>query len=221
MTSARSAVSNRKQQVQERAARVAAMRADQARKDKRRKWLIFGTSGVVALALIAAVAVPLVNHARQQAAVEVAANAPIEGVEEFSDLTAEHVEGTVDYAMAPPVGGDHNAVWQNCGIYDAPLTNEHAVHSLEHGAVWITYDPDLPADQVKALRDRVQGNGYAMLSPYEGLDSPIVMNAWGFQLKLDDANDPRVPVFLERYLQGEQTPEPGAACSGGIGTPVA
>ncbi|KAE8765583.1 DUF3105 domain-containing protein [Georgenia thermotolerans] len=214
-------MSNRKQQVQERAARVAAMRAEQERKDRRRKWLIFGTSGAVALALVAAVAVPLVNHSRERAAIEAAANAPIDGVKEFSDLGRDHVEGTVDYATTPPVGGDHNAVWQNCGIYDTPVTNEHAVHSLEHGAVWITYNPDLPADQVAALRDAVQGDAYAMLSPYEGLDSPIVMSAWGYQLKLDDAADERIDVFLQRYLQGEQTPEPGAACSGGVGTPVA
>ncbi|MFD1505007.1 DUF3105 domain-containing protein [Georgenia yuyongxinii] len=213
-------MSNRKQLVQERTARVAAMRAEQARKDKRRKVTIFGGAAVVSLGLVAAVAVPLVNQVRQQQQIEAAANAPIEGVEEFTGLTNNHVEGTVEYATFPPVGGDHNTVWQNCGIYTEPVANENAVHSLEHGAVWITYSPDLTADQVALLQDAVRGEAYALLTPYEGLDSPIVASAWGHQLRLDDAGDERIDVFLERYLQGEQTLEPGAACFGGTGTPA-
>lgn len=213
-------MSNRKQLVQERAARVAAMRAEQARKDRRRKVTIFGSAAVVSLGLIAAVAVPLVNQVRQQQEIEAAANAPIDGVAEFADLTSNHVEGTVEYTPFPPVGGDHNGVLQNCGIYTEPVTSENAVHSLEHGAVWITYSPDLPADQVALLQDAARGEAYALLSPHEGLDSPIVASAWGNQLRLDDAADERLDVFLERYMQGEQTPEPGAACFGGTGTPA-
>src|ERR1051325_4821995 len=64
----------------------------------------------------------------------------------------QHLAGKIDYQESPPVGGAHNVVWQNCGIYSTPIHNEHAVHSLEHGAVWITYRPDLPADQVEILR---------------------------------------------------------------------
>lgn len=214
-------MSNRKQNTQERAAKVAAMRAEAERKDRRRKALIFGAAGVVALGLVAAVAVPLVGASRDRAAIQAAVDAPIEGVETFEGLSANHVDGTVDYATLPPVGGDHSATLQNCGIYDAPVQNENAVHSLEHGAVWITYDPELPADQVALLREAVQGEDYGLLSPDEDVTAPIVMSAWGVQLQLDDAADPRLQVFLEKYLQGEQTPEPGAACFGGVGTPVA
>ena len=44
-------------------------------------------------------------------------------------------------------------------VYDAPIANEHAVHSLEHGAVWITYKPGLPADQVEQARRPGRGQG--------------------------------------------------------------
>lgn len=150
-----------------------------------------------------------------------AATAPIEGVQQFPGQERGHVaEGvTVNYDPLPPVGGQHYATWQNCGIYTEPIRNEYAVHSLEHGAVWITYQPDLPTDQVTVLQSKVRGREYALLSPFPGLTSPVVASAWGLQLRLDDPNDPRLDRFLRRYLQGPQTPEPGAACFGGVGNP--
>ena len=42
------------------------------------------------------------------------------------------------------------------------------MHDLEHGTVWITYDPDLDADDVAALADQLPQNG--ILSPYPGQD---------------------------------------------------
>ncbi|GAA4289117.1 DUF3105 domain-containing protein [Georgenia daeguensis] len=210
-----------KQRNEERAAKLAAMRAEQQRKDRRSKILIFGTTGAVVLGLAAATAIPLINQAERQKELEAAANAPIEGVEEFTDLSSNHVEGTVDYATTPPVGGDHNTVWQNCGVYTEPVTDENVVHSLEHGAVWIAYSPDLSTDDVAILTDKAKGEAYALVSPYEALDASVTLSAWGLQLKVDDPADPRIDAFLERYLQGEQTLEPGAACSGGVGTPAA
>ncbi len=170
---------------------------------------------LVGLVVIVGLAVFVTIQDRQ------AATAPIEGVQQFPGQERGHVadDVTVNYDPLPPVGGPHRAVWQNCGIYTEPIVNEHAVHSLEHGAVWITYRPDLPADQVAVLQAKVRGREYALLSPYPGLTAPVVASAWGLQLKLDDANDARLDRFLRRYMQGPQTPEPGAACFGGVGTP--
>ena len=53
----------------------------------------------------------------------------------------------------PPTGGSHNPRWQNCGIYTDPVDSSLAVHSLEHGAVWLAYQPDLAADKVAELQD--------------------------------------------------------------------
>ena len=144
----------------------------------------------------------------------------IDGVQVYNNLSRDHSDLAQTYAQTPPVGGMHNGIWQNCGIYDQPVRNENAVHSLEHGAVWITYQPDLPQAAVDKLRSLVRGHDHVLLSPYPGLPKPVVATAWGLQLPLDDANDPRLPVFITRYEQGPQTPEPGAACSGGIGTPI-
>jgi len=132
-------------------------------------------------------------------------------------LTREHAKGKQNYPMNPPVGGNHNAVWQNCmgDVYDAPIASEHAVHSLEHGAVWITYRPDLRKDQVSTLASKVKGKDFILMSPYPNLDKPISLQAWGYQLKVDSADDKRVDEFI-KALRTNASMEPGAACSGGI-----
>jgi hypothetical protein len=132
-------------------------------------------------------------------------------------LTANHKQGKLFYQVNPPVGGDHNPTWQNCmgDIYKAPIANEHAVHSLEHGAVWITYDSKLPADQVAKLAERVKGLEYSFMSPVDNLGSPISLQAWGYQLKVDNAGDSRIDAFM-RALRKNAAQEQGAACSGGV-----
>lgn len=119
----------------------------------------------------------------------------------------------------PPVGGVHHHQLQNCGIYLSPVVTEKAVHSLEHGAVWITYLPTLPKAEIEHLRGYVRGQEYMILSPFPGQRSPVVLTAWGVQLELDSANDPRLEQFIARYRLGPATPERGASCMGGFGNP--
>ena len=170
--------------------------------------------GGIVLAFLIAFAVVVILNVRQQAG-----SGPLNGVVSYSNLSRTHTEGPVNYPQTPPVGGPHNPVWQNCGFYSKPVQNEHAVHSMEHGAVWITYRPDLPKDQVEKIRQLVEGKTYMLASPYPNLPTPVVASAWGKQLKLDSANDPRLEQFVKAYRQGPQTPEPGAPCTGGIGQP--
>lgn len=136
-------------------------------------------------------------------------------------LTQNHTTDPVTYAQNPPVGGDHNPVWLNCGIYKTPVPTGNAVHDLEHGAVWITYSPDLAPDQIASLERTVKekSDGYITLSPYAGLPSSIVASAWGVQVQLADVSDGRLIAFIDRYQNGPQNPEPGAICSRGVGTP--
>ncbi len=196
--------------------RVARVRAEQVRRQRRRK-LVIGGAGLATVAVIAAVvaaAWPASRHA-----------GGIAGVRSFSGLARTHVTGAVSYPQRPPVGGPHSPQWLNCGIYATPVPDAKAVHSLEHGAVWITYRPGLPASAVQQLRTVIAGEsprlrGYVILSPYPGLPSAVVASAWGRQLRLATADDPRLPEFITRYAQGPQTPERGAPCSGGVGTPI-
>ncbi|WP_431868611.1 DUF3105 domain-containing protein [Nocardiopsis eucommiae] len=139
-----------------------------------------------------------------------------DGVETFEGLSKNHVDTgeTVDYAQFPPVGGEHYNFWQNCGVYDEPVLTEAAVHSLEHGAVWITHDPGLSDDALATLTAHHTPGSYVLVSPMEGLPSPVVASAWGAQLTLDDPADPRLTDFLLEYEQSPDAPEPGAPCSG-------
>jgi hypothetical protein len=118
----------------------------------------------------------------------------------------------------PPTGGAHHPNWQNCGIYDTPVDNALAVHSLEHGAVWLTYHPDLPAEKVEPLQDIVRSNSYTLMSPYPNLSAEVVMSAWGRQLVIGSLPDERITEFISRYRH--QGPEPGAPCTGGVGVPL-
>jgi hypothetical protein len=142
-------------------------------------------------------------------------------VENPEMLTRDHQSGLQQYEVLPPVGGNHNGAWQNClgNVYDAPIANEHAVHSLEHGAVWITYNPDtLPPDQVDALASQVEGTDKLFMSPFPGLDAPISLQAWGYQLKVNDASDPRINEFIRALRVNASLEGPTAACDGGVAT---
>ncbi len=141
------------------------------------------------------------------------------GLKTYSGLGHNHVSGTVDYPQTPPVGGDHASIWQNCGYYSHPIVNTQGVHSMEHGAVWITYDPNLSAEQVTVLRNLAKSQTYVLVSPFPGLPSPVVATAWGAQLQLPSATDAELANFVNYYRQGPQTREPGAPCSGAAGTP--
>jgi hypothetical protein len=142
-------------------------------------------------------------------------------LQRFVGLERAHDEEVVyDQTGLPPVGGLHSGIWQNCGIYDEPIDTKNAVHSMEHGAVWVAYQPDLPASDVESLQDAVGGHRFTLLSPYPDLKSPVVLTAWGIQLEVDSADDGRVTTFLDRYVQGPQTPELGATCSDGTGAPL-
>jgi Protein of unknown function (DUF3105) len=147
-------------------------------------------------------------------------------------LEHQHVSGPVTYAVVPPVGGPHNATWMNAGVYTKPVPTERAVHNLEHGAVWITYDPNLPKDQIATLSSFVsaqpmisepgsaianQANRYMDLSPWatSTLPSPIVLSSWGYQLRVTSPTDPRMQQFVNTFRHSSRySPEYGSPVDG-------
>ena len=104
---------------------------------ERRTRLVLITSVVTVILLIAGIIGFTVWR-------DVSTRPTLDAVKEYT-VTRNHTTQPVTYEQTPPVGGDHNPTWLNCGVYTAPVPNELAVHALEHGAVWVTYRSDLPA----------------------------------------------------------------------------
>ncbi|MQY09787.1 DUF3105 domain-containing protein [Actinomadura macrotermitis] len=177
--------------------------------------------GIVFFTAIGLAAAVAITFAFLQSRSSSADGASIAGVVSKEGLGRDHTQAAVKYDSSPPMGGAHDPMWQNCDarVYDRPLRDENAVHALEHGAVWVAYRPDLPADQRDLLAAKIKATDYSLMSPYPALDKPIALTAWGKQLKVDKASDPRVNKFLLAYVKGPQTPEPGAACTGAKDTP--
>jgi hypothetical protein len=142
----------------------------------------------------------------------------ISGVVRKTYATGQHVESTqrVNYNYSPPFGGPHDGVWADCNgtVYPKAVRTENMVHTLEHGSVWIAYNPDkVKGKALDTLKKKVEGQPYMLMSPYPGLDKPISLQSWGHQLKLTDANDGRIDEFIKSLRENQyQNPEPGGRC---------
>lgn len=185
----------------------------------RRNRLPLVMAMVAALLLAgAAVTVPLVlDDDTPDAGPVDAQEAPVDlsEVVTFTTLRSDHVTETVDdYESSPPAGGRHFPVWLDCGVYEERVRDEFTVHDLEHGAFWFAYDPTALDDgEVAALAEDLPDNG--IMTPYDGLDAPVVVMVWEAQLALTGIDDPRLPLFLDAYAGGVTAPEPFASCAGG------
>ena len=188
-------------------------RLAERRKSARRTNLITGGVSLIVL-LVVTIAILSSRPEGSGADLPEASKAP-SGVVSKEVEARNHVEGPVDYPDDPPIGGNHAGVWQNCGFYDASIVKEEGVHSLEHGAVWITYSPSLPQAEKDSLEVMAQGEDFLLITPYDGLQSPIVASAWGNQLEVDSVDDPKLAQFASFFQVGPDAPEPGAPCTGG------
>lgn len=142
----------------------------------------------------------------------------IEGVVTESYQGGAHVLPTerVAYDKAPPFGGPHDGFWAACNgvVYPQAVRTENMVHSLEHGAVWIAYNPDqVKGEDLEKLKIRVDGKPFTMMSPYPGLKSPISLQSWGHQLAVSSVDDERIDQFIAALRRNANTyPEVGASC---------
>ena len=185
-------------------------RAEVARQ-RRRRMIVLGLAALLLVALVVVAVVTQLNRERLPRT--------IEGLRTFSGLSRAHaIDIDLQDEGRPPAGGTHHPQWYNCGVYREPIPTINAIHSLEHGAVWLTYHPDLPADQVALLEEYADGDPFVLVSPYPGHVSPIIATAWEAQVDIEEAPDPRITLFVRTYRNAG--PEPGAVCAGGLGTPI-
>lgn len=254
--SSKSSKSAKNEKVQQRRALIEQQRKQQRAKERRRTIAGGGVVLLVLAGMIVAIVIATQHKAGagqvipaavtgaptvEKPAVKIPNTTGIEGVVAYDTsgypgttgsvadaLPHNHVDGPVTYSVIPPVGGDHNGVWMNAGVYTKPVPSEHAVHDLEHGAVWITYRPDLPASQIKQLQDFVGKQSLIDESPYgknrfmdlspwasNALPSPIVISSWGYQLYVTSPTDPRLQRFVDKFRHNRTySPEFGSAVDG-------
>ncbi|MGW2046925.1 DUF3105 domain-containing protein [Streptomyces sp. NPDC001858] len=209
-----------------RKARIEEMRRAEQARERRNRFLAIGGSVVAVVALVAG-GVFVVQAQSGDDDTAAAADSKSsgkfvtgsDGVKTWKGtLGRTHVAKTVKYPTEPPVGGDHNQVWMNCNgdVYTKALNNMNAVHSLEHGAVWVSYNSKASEADVAALAAKVKKTPYTFMSPNDAQADPIMLTAWGNQRTVTSASDANVDAFFAKFVQGEQTPEPGAACTGGL-----
>ncbi|MFE3139788.1 DUF3105 domain-containing protein [Streptomyces scopuliridis] len=210
-----------KSQSAERKARIEEMRRAERARERRSRIITITASAVVVAALVAGGAYLLNKESDKKEQEQAAAKAPVTDEKSWDakKLGRNHVTEAVTYPMTPPVGGDHHQVWMNCqgDVYKEAVPDVNAVHSLEHGAVWVTYNDKASDADVKALGEKVEKTPYSLMSPVKDQAGALMLSAWGKQVTVDSASDPRVDQFFTKYVQGAQTPEPGAACTGGMG----
>jgi len=151
-----------------------------------------------------------------QALVDLVEQEGLEGVVVAESIPDQGHNDSMVYPWGgtPPDGGEHNGTWQKCGIYEQPVYAHHAIHAMEHGALWVTYHPDLDEDSVETLTELSQ-KSFMLLSPYYEQSENIAITGWGVQYVTDSADDPMLEEFVRVFRNGLQTREKGATCAQG------
>lgn len=99
-------------------------------------------------------------------------------------ISGTHVQrGSVhsDYNSNPPTSGPH---WGDNtagpGIHEQEVQDELLVHSLEHGAVIVSYKADLSNEAVDVIKTAFdKASGKKILIPRKSLDVPVALTSWG------------------------------------------
>jgi hypothetical protein len=140
------------------------------------------------------------------------------------------------YPSIPPTSGPHDPTPLRFGVYGSPPPIAQVIHSLEHGAVVIWYDPAAPQDEIDRIAaffqrtDAAVGGSKVIVAPYDypqegeagrlprGVQMALV--AWH---RLRECGSPSLPVafaFVSRFASAPndvgvdyegEAPEPGAS----------
>ncbi len=114
----------------------------------------------------------------------------------------------IKYNSNPPAGGNHyGESTVHAGFYDKPIDDGYIVHSLEHGAAILWYDPKLlnssQFNDLKAIFS--QQSGKAIMMPRSSMDVPVALSSWGRVLKLKTIDKKQISAFFETNL--DRSPE--------------
>ncbi len=152
---------------------------------------------------------------------EVVALPPLTSVP-VGEYGTSHIEPPVEFATSPSTGGDHYPFWQNCDFYTEPVPEGAATHSMEHGAVWITYNADATTSEDLAILESLsEGNNKLLITPYDHEDT-VILSAWGVQQRgVPSPSTPEgtrvIAEFIESWADNPVLAEAGVRCDGAAG----
>ena len=187
------------------------IRKEKIRRQKSRSMLIWGTVGVVVVAVIAYALWLGVRPAAGQAI-------PI--MENSVHVAQGQDPGP--YNSNPPTSGKHYATEFEPGFYDEnsleaqqPYPEGFLGHNLEHGYVIIWYNCDLVDDaECVTLKDGIQSvldaekNFKVIAFPSKTIPEQVVMTSWGQMERLETFDAKSAEKFI--YRNRNRAPEPNA-----------
>ncbi len=115
------------------------------------------------------------------------------------------------YNSNPPGAGPHYKDSQAAGIYTKKPPYGYLVHSLEHGAIILWYNPNsLSKDEISKLENIFKSIllDKKIITPDGSLDVPVALSSWGRILKLKTIDEKQITTFSKtNYDRGpEQAP---------------
>lgn len=131
------------------------------------------------------------------------------GVEQFPSQGNQHVDqGTqIDYERVPPLSGPHYTSTTDAGFYEQTPPLGELVHTLEHGAVIIYYDPaettDAANESLRQFASEHTGTWRSVVAvpnPNDDPEATYVVTAWEHRLYMNDYDARTVHAFLSEYL---------------------
>lgn len=138
----------------------------------------------------------------------------LEAVQTFPDMGADHLapgEADAVYNSDPPTSGPHSPTPAPCGIYRQPVPDVSSLHSMEHGAIVVQYDPGLPQAQIEELEEIGHSvGGEIIVAPRPGNPAAVALTAWTNLLLLDRVDEAVISGFERGF--GNRSPEPAALC---------
>ncbi|MEX0881487.1 MAG: DUF3105 domain-containing protein [Candidatus Saccharimonadales bacterium] len=145
------------------------------------------------------------------------AEEPVLGTQHADQGTKHVPDGTkFNYNSNPPSSGDHYQSPERRGFYDQEIPDGNLVHNLEHGYVWIAYQPDLPANQIQKLKglfSKPYSNpdfipSKAIVTKRSNNPTPISIVSWTWTMNLENYDEKKLMQFYLQHVS--KSPEAAA-----------
>lgn len=168
-----------------------------------------------------------------EGAIQAAEQAGCTGIGKRPDITPAETHlapgQTIDYPDPPATSGQHNPspLPDDPKVYDAPIDETGAVHSMEHGAVFAYYLPEADGGIAQDVVDRLgviaDGHNATFLAPYPALtpETALTLTAWNYRQSCPGASDgdrltpQSAAIILNGFVTGfectGEAPENGAS----------